>query len=250
MENTTYGTFTSISEKNPQNTTEPFQPPSIQKSFIPEENISEKEILEEQLKFLPKETSEGELLPNNGLSSIRLDHDKVRGNFERLLQLNDMEEKVRLFNDTIKMIAQHDVAEEVVFYRALRNVGLGHLVDKAITQTIELEKLVYDMDQKYGQKIEDNAAFNWQLSQLRDLFNSHAGDLEEKELIPALEGYMSFEEIESMNTWFEKIKVMAPTRPHPNGPHSAAGKLFVGPIVSFIDHFRDLGKKFSQKASM
>jgi len=137
-----------------------------------------------------------------------------------------------------------------VFYRALRNVGLGHLVDKAITQTVELEKLVYDMDQQYGHRIEDHAAFNSQLIQLRDLFNKHAGDLEEQELIPALESYLSFEEIESMNTWFEKIKVMAPTRPHPNGPHSAAGKLFVGPIVSFIDHFRDLGKKFSQKDSM
>jgi len=244
MATTTYGTFVSISENNPQKT----EHPSIEKSFIPEENITEKEIIEEQKKFLPKISEKGEFVPSNGLSSIRLDHDRVRGNFERLLQMKEMEEKVRLFNDTIKMIAQHDVAEEVVFYRALRNVGLGHLVDKAITQTIELEKLVYDMDQKYGQKIEDDAAFNWQLTQLKDMFNKHAGDLEENELIPALEAYLSFDEMESMNTWFEKIKVMAPTRPHPSGPHSAAGKLFVGPIVSFIDHFRDLGKKFSHNA--
>jgi len=100
---TTYGTF-AISEQNPQK--------KLSEGF-PQQNTLENEILEEQKKYLPKETVEGDLLPNNGLSVIRLDHDKVRGNFERILQTTDLDEKLRLFNDTIKMIAQHDVAEEV-----------------------------------------------------------------------------------------------------------------------------------------
>lgn len=48
------------------------------------------------------------------LNNVRRDHDLVRQNLERLCNLEDKDEKQRLFNDTVKMLAQHDVAEEVV----------------------------------------------------------------------------------------------------------------------------------------
>ena len=71
-------------------------------------------------------------------------------------------------------------------------------------------------------------------------------------------------DLEGLNTWYDRIKVAAPTRPHPDGPKSAIGNLavgnslcydafciqrelllsFVAPVVTFIDKFRDLAKKF------
>jgi hypothetical protein len=48
------------------------------------------------------------------LNNVRRDHDLVKQNLERLFNLDDEDEKQRLFNDTVKMLAQHDVAEEVV----------------------------------------------------------------------------------------------------------------------------------------
>lgn len=48
------------------------------------------------------------------INTVRRDHDLVKQNLERLLSLTDSGEKQRLFNDTVKMLAQHDVAEEVV----------------------------------------------------------------------------------------------------------------------------------------
>lgn len=48
------------------------------------------------------------------LWSVRKDHDDVRRNIENMLTMTDLDAKQRLFNDTVKMLAQHDVAEEVV----------------------------------------------------------------------------------------------------------------------------------------
>lgn len=48
------------------------------------------------------------------LWSVRNDHQEVQRNIENLLTMTDVDAKQRLFNDTVRMLAQHDVAEEVV----------------------------------------------------------------------------------------------------------------------------------------
>jgi len=129
--------------------------------------------------LVPGKQQKTEQNEQHSLSSIRNDHALVRACFDRLQNAAVMEEKVRVFNDMIKLISQHDVAEEVVLYPTIRNLGLGHLADKAINQTIELEQLVYDMDQKYGTRIVDNGLFMLQLQRLRELFNNHTTSFEE-----------------------------------------------------------------------
>jgi len=123
---------------------------------------------------------------------------------------------------------------------------LNYLADSAIEQTKYIEKLLRDMDKKYGKKIEEIILFNEDLMRLRDAFNNHAGILEETEILPILESKLSEEDIDSLNKWFDRIKSMAPTRPHPGGPHSAKGQLLTGPVLAFVDRFRDLSKKFTK----
>jgi len=91
------------------------------------------------------------------------------------------------------------------------------------------------MDQKYGSGIDNNAHtnFNKQLEKLKNLFETHAGGLEEKEVFPLLEARLATEDLESLNNWFERIKGMAPTRPHPDGPQSATGQLLVGMLKNY-----------------
>jgi hypothetical protein len=181
----------------------------------------------------------------SGLSSVKIIHEQIRNDIDLLLQVNDLKHKVRLWKDTVKLISQHDVAEEVVLYPAIKSLGLGHLIDTAKFNCVEMERLLHDMNKRYKRGIHDNETFNIELQGLKNLFNKHIGYLEQMNLIPLLEKYLSYEDVESTNRWFEKIRILAPTRPHPDGPHSVAGKLAVGPIVSFIDHFRDLSKKFT-----
>jgi len=191
----------------------------------------------------PPTTMEPQLL--SGLSSVKIIHEQIRNNIDRLLQVNDLKHKSKLWKDTVKLICQHDVAEEVVLYPAIKNLGLGHLIDTAILNCVEMERVLHDMSKRYKHGINDNESFNIELQGLKNMFNGHLGYLEQKNLIPILEKYLSYEDVESTNRWFDKIRMLAPTRPHPDGPHSVAGKLAVGPIVSFIDHFRDLSKKYT-----
>ncbi len=38
-------------------------------------------------------------------------------------------------------------------------------------------------------------------------------------------------DIDGLNTWFDRVKTMAPTRPHPDGPRSAAGNIAIGIFI-------------------
>lgn len=100
------------------------------------------------------------------------------------------------------------------------------------------------MDQDYGTQI-DKPGFHERLTELRNALLEHM-DMEENQLLPHLERNLSTDNIDSLNSWFDNVKLLAPTRPHPDGPHSAAGKLATGPIVAFVDSLRDLTKKFSE----
>lgn len=97
------------------------------------------------------------------------------------------------------------------------------------------------MDQEYGADV-SKPGFNEKLGQLKQVLLEHI-DMEEKVLLSRLERNLDADAIESINSWFENVKLLAPTRPHPDGPHSAAGKLATGPVVAFVDSLRDLSRK-------
>jgi len=186
------------------------------------------------------------VIMKTGILTIRNDLREFRLNLEQLQTLVDVPTRTALFNDTIKLFSQFDVAEEVVLYSAVRNLGLTTLADKGLEQTIQMEKILYELDQKYGRGIQDWDKFIQDIVRLRDTFYIHASFLEGPDMLPKLESKLKREDIESLSNWFDRVKSMAPTRPHPGGPHSTAGKLLTGPVLSFVDRFRDLSKEFTK----
>jgi len=177
------------------------------------------------------------------------DHLLVRENFASMTLSKDADTKQRIFNDTIKMLSQHDVAEEMIIYPAARNFSSEgiRLADKAVEDTKVLEQELYKMDQMFGTgnlKQSQTGDFDAHLLKVQNLLFPHV-EWEETVLFPFLEKHLAGDDIANLNKYFEMAKVGAPTRPHPDGPHSAAGKLLTGPLVSFMDHIRDLGKKFT-----
>jgi len=195
------------------------------------------------------EEEEDEIPPinQNPLSSIRNSHAQIRENLDHLLIMDKEEDNFKVFNDIVKLLSQHDVSEEVVLYPTVKNLGMGHLADPAIEQTIYMQKLLHEMDKNYGKEIKDNNQFKEDVTKLRDAFINHTGLLEETEMLSLLESKLAAEDIHSINKWVDRIKSVAPTRPHPGGLHSAKGQLLTGPVLAFVDRFRDLSKKFSPK---
>jgi len=179
------------------------------------------------------------------LTNIKSDHSQILINLASLLILSDPKETMKLFNDTIKLCSQHDVAEEVVLYSTVKNLGLVPLADASIDGNRQMEKLLYEMDNKFGKGIENFDLFHEDLLKLKELFQFHVGVLD-REMFPELESKLALDDIDDINKWYDRTKAVAPTRPHPSGPHSATGQLLTGPLLSFVDRFRDLGKKFTK----
>jgi len=181
------------------------------------------------------------------IPSVHQDHNIIEANIEQLLTMDstlgpNKDAKQRLLNDTIALISQHDVAEEVVIYRSVRKFDKAKS-KAAKTQIKDLEKLLYDLDNDYGTSVE-NPNFNSRLKTFETAFVDHVAFVETG-LIPIIETHHSPEDLEKLNNWYDRVKKLAPSRPHPDGPHSTAGQIAAGPALSFVDMMRDLGKKFS-----
>jgi hypothetical protein len=182
-----------------------------------------------------------------GLTSVRQDIEVIKANTEKLLGMDafsghDRDAKQRLLNDTIALISQHNVACEVVLYRAIKKIDKNK-AKIASNQTIEVEKLLYDIDQDYGTQV-DKPKFYDRFQALDTLLMKHVAD-DEREILSVLEHHYTPENLRSLNSWFDKIKKLAPTKPHPKGPHAAAVELSKGPALPFVDQMRDGGKKFT-----
>jgi len=179
------------------------------------------------------------------LTEVRKDHDEVRSMISKLKVDIDKDQKQRLFNDLVKKVAQHNVAEEVVLYPAVREIISESLFRTATDQTIEEEKVLYDLDQRYGRNI-SAPGFTENLSKFETVMELHI-KMEEEEILPILESTCNADDIDSINHWFDNTRNLAPSRPHPDGPHSAAANLASGPILKFIDKLRDLSKKMGSQ---
>jgi len=178
------------------------------------------------------------------------EHYVVRELLKRAIDMKDLLEKQKLFNLLVKLLSQHEVAEEVVIHSAFMNVANNQAVfDEVIRQETEFQKILLDADSLFG----DSDVALERLFNLDDALKSFIDPLEnhmayeEANIFAVLEARLSAEDIVSLSNWYERIKVMAPTRPHPSGPKSAIGNLLAAPLVTFIDKFRDLGKKFPEK---
>jgi len=147
------------------------------------------------------EEEEDEIPPinQNPLSSIRNSHAQIRENLDHLLTMDKEEDNFKVFNDIVKLLSQHDVSEEVVLYPTVKNLGMGHLADPAIEQTIYMQKLLHEMDKNYGKEIKDNNQFKEDVTKLRDAFINHTGLLEETEMLSLLESKLAAEDIHSIN---------------------------------------------------
>jgi len=137
----------------------------------------------------------------------------------------------------------HDVAEEVVLYPAAKRIGGDILCQKAIEETVNLEKMLYQLDQEYGHNIA-KLDFEPRLKQFQTLLMQHL-QMEESRLLPELEKSLKPQDVISLNDWYVSVRDMAPTRPHPDSPTGRFGNLATAPLLGFLDSIRDLGKTFS-----
>ena len=134
------------------------------------------------------------------------------------------------------MLIKHSVAEEMYVYPAMEQYledgkqDVEH--DKAEHQ--ELEELLKQLE---GLDVSD-PQFPQCVSRIQEVLADHVSD-EESEQFPKMRAAIPAETLVELRGKVEMAEKIAPTRPHPQAPHSELFHKLVGPGVGMVDRLRD-----------
>jgi hypothetical protein len=84
----------------------------------------------------------------------------------------------------------------------------------------------------------NDAGFFDVMNRLEEVLRDHISD-EEDDQFPQLRSTIPQEELVEIGRKVEAAKKAAPTRPHPNAPHSELFHKALGPGVGLVDRLRD-----------
>ncbi|GFG86117.1 hemerythrin domain-containing protein [Mycolicibacter algericus] len=133
-------------------------------------------------------------------------------------------------------VMRHAVAEEMFVYPVMEDKLPGGSDD------VKHDKEEHDEIVKVMKKLEDVAAsdpeFLGLTRELKSLLRHHAHD-EESEQFPKLREHLSARELVEMGEKVQNAKKLAPTRPHPQAPHSELFHKTLGAGVGMVDRIRD-----------
>ncbi|MGV0850836.1 hemerythrin domain-containing protein [Mycolicibacterium phlei] len=177
----------------------------------------------------------------DALSFLREDHKSVLGMFEVLdgaptgAGAADSGLKTMVTNLIIAE-SQHEAIEEQLFWPLVRDVldDGDDLADTAVEQEQAGKHLL--------QRLEDGEPgepdYQEALQQFVQLGREHIA-FEQDVVWPRLREAASAEQLRSLGEKLESAKKIAPTRPHPDTPPSAAVLNTVGLATAAMDHVRD-----------
>lgn len=134
---------------------------------------------------------------------------------------------------TIELV-RHSVAEEAEVYPAVKAKVSDTEAERAKHEHAEAEETLKRLE---GLQPGD-AAFETELSTLIREVREHVSE-EEGEIFPHMRTVFSQEELVELGAKVEKIKAIAPTRPHPSAPDQPPGDKLLGPVAGLFDRMRD-----------
>ena len=172
---------------------------------------------------------------------LTTDHREVEAMFtelETLMQTrsdtNDERRKDLADQITIELV-RHSVAEEVAVYPEVKRKVGEEEAERAKREHAEAERTMKRLESLDA----DDAEFEQEIRKLMSEIRQHVAE-EEGEMFPRMRQIMTQDELTELGKRVEKIKAMAPTRPHPSVPNDPIKRLAVGPVVGLFDRLRDL----------
>lgn len=149
---------------------------------------------------------------------------------------SDAGQRRDLADTVIAEVMRHAVAEEMYVYPAIEE----HVPNGA--EAVEHDKEEHGEIVRVMKRMEDADAsdpmFMGLVRQLQDQLRHHATDEESKQF-PQLRAHIPAEKLVELGRKVQSAKEMAPTRPHPNAPHSELFHKTVEPGVGMVDRLMD-----------
>lgn len=167
---------------------------------------------------------------------LTTDHQDMLDLLRQVETTTDAELRRDITDTVIAEVMRHSVAEEMIVYPSVEKY-VPNGSEEVAHDKEEHEELVSAMKQ-----LEDldasEPSFMEQIRELAKLLDHHAHD-EEDEQFPKLRENIPRDELIEMGKKVENAKKVAPTRPHPNAPHSELFHKTLGPGVGMVDRLRD-----------
>jgi hypothetical protein len=148
---------------------------------------------------------------------------------EELSRRKELAEQV-----TIELV-RHSVAEEVLVYPKVEEQVSAEQAEHAREEHAEAEETLARLEKLDA----DDPGFDDELAELMAEIRHHIED-EEGEMFAHMRQVMDAGELRTLGERVEAFKKVAPTRPHPHVPNTAAARTAAGPAASLFDRMRDL----------
>jgi hemerythrin superfamily protein len=163
------------------------------------------------------------------------DHRTVDSLFNEWKSTKDEKQAEKLQREITKELSAHAAVEEQLLYPALRNMYGAQMADHNIQEHAKVKELLV--------KLKSAKPLTSDYTSMQDtLINDvrHHVKEEEQDIFPRLKKDMNEEKLREMGTYWNQLKKVAPTEPHPGAPATPPGNYIAGPILSFIDKLKEV----------
>ncbi|HWE71350.1 MAG TPA: hemerythrin domain-containing protein [Acidimicrobiales bacterium] len=173
--------------------------------------------------------------PHSVIDLLLADHEQVERLFEQMID-GEVDLWPQRFCELRERLVQHEAAEEVVVYPALRQVDPagGSIADSRLREQAAAEKMLEEME---GMD-EGDPAFAEALPALQAAVLEHA-EAEEEQVFPRLERFVDPGVLLEMGEKYQAAKSSAPTHPHPHIPNTPPVNRLLAPVAAVADRMRD-----------
>jgi hemerythrin superfamily protein len=184
----------------------------------------------------PKEPVVAQQTTTDVVDALTTDHREALDLLDRIARSTHPSEKRDLADTVIAEVVRHAIAEEMYVYPAMRE----HLPEgeKEVAHDVEEHKQLEETMKQLEAADPSEPRFDGLVRRMTEQLRHHAHD-EESEQFPRLREQVPHERLVEMREKVETAKKLAPTRPHPNAPHTELFHKLVGPGVGLVDRLRD-----------
>jgi hemerythrin superfamily protein len=170
------------------------------------------------------------------LDLLMQEHREVEALLDQISQPEQNPDSRDIADRVIAMLVKHSVAEEMYVYPVMAEYleNGPEEVDHDKGEHQELEELLKQLE---GLSPEEDG-FAQCVSRIQAVLADHISD-EEDEQFPKLRAAVPAEKLQELRGKVEMAEKVAPTRPHPEAPHSELFHKIVGPGVGMVDRLRD-----------
>ncbi|MDQ2677576.1 MAG: hemerythrin domain-containing protein [Actinomycetota bacterium] len=181
----------------------------------------------------------------DAITLLKNDHKTVEDLFRRFEQAGDRAyvEKRRLVDRMIEELSRHAAVEEQLFYPATRatvpdteDIALESIEEHHIVKW-ELQELK-DMDPQ-------DERFDAKVSVLMENVRHHVEE-EESDYFPKVRDELGRNELQDLGDAMERVRTVAPTRPHPRLPQTPPFNLVAGLMAGAADMVGDTVRGVAQ----